>query len=549
VARQLLSAFDAYAAESLPSVIEKLPESLEPKELWSRLESWVDRLPHDAVPMAYWQSSVESIIEEMGPARVESGSATGDRLPTDVLLEGIGSISKELAALGGPMSGGTFRRLVRERLTSSCDRWSTRASSVPIVAWEEIPLTSHPRVIVVGMNDGMLAMGVDGGPLLTGAVRSLACARCDGQMRAIHHRVFAELLAERHATFLVARSTGEGDPLLPHAWVLAGTVDEKARRLLDFFKRPVTPVETRTRSVGVWSLDVPRAKRNVAIDELPVTAFRDFLACPYRFYLRHVLKLRRVGEPPLELDPLQFGSLMHDVLREFAMSREATSTRPDEIAGSIETALVRLASRQFPRSAPSVTIQLEQIRVRLEAFASWQARWADQGWRICGTEVGPTRRQAALMVDSEPFYLSGRIDRIDYNADTNEWMLIDYKSSERAGTPAETHRDGDAWIDLQLPLYRHLVRHLTDLDPRPTDLSQVGLAYLAIPRDVTKTGELKAPWTEGELSEADEVARQVVRAIRQGDFGMPTPGAGDAFPDYDRVCQDGLFVRGGTDGD
>ena len=57
-------------------------------------------------------------------------------------------------------------------------------------------------------------------------------------------------------------------------------------------------------------------------------------------------------------------------------------------------------------------------------------------------------------------------------------MIFDYKTSDTATTPEKAHRkrNGD-WVDLQLPLYRHLVAGLGitgDLD----------MAYIVLPKDV-----------------------------------------------------------------
>ena len=44
------------------------------------------------------------------------------------------------------------------------------------------------------------------------------------------------------------------------------------------------------------------------VTELPVTAFRDYLTCPFRFYLRRILKLQAADDSAAELDGAQFGS-------------------------------------------------------------------------------------------------------------------------------------------------------------------------------------------------------------------------------------------------
>ena len=58
-------------------------------------------------------------------------------------------------------------------------------------------------------------------------------------------------------------------------------------------------------------------------------------------------------------------------------------------------------------------------------------------------------------------WLGRKIDRIDRNARTGTWCILDYKTGDRVRDPESTHRTrGGEWLDLQLPLYRFLLPHL-----------------------------------------------------------------------------------------
>jgi len=117
---------------------------------------------------------------------------------------------------------------------------------------------------------------------------------------------------------------------------------------------------------------------------------------------------------------------------------------------------------------------------------------------------------------------------------TGQRIVFDYKTSDRVDPPDKTHRKKTEWVDLQLPLYRHLVAALGIDGP-------VELAYIALPKDVAKVGELIAEWTPAELDEADETARRVVRAIRRGLFWPPTDPPPAFFDEFAAICQDGQF--------
>jgi ATP-dependent helicase/DNAse subunit B len=276
-----------------------------------------------------------------------------------------------------------------------------------------------------------------------------------------------------------------------------------------------------------------------------VTQFRDYLACPYRFYLRHVLKLEPLGDDLEELDGGSFGDLVHLVLEQFGRSEEAQELRTaaDEkrIAEYLDYQLDRVSAARFGthHARPAVRVQLEQLRIRLHAFAHWQAGRAREGWQIVFSENSESRRNltATLAVDGAAFTLRGRIDRIDYHESLGRLAVLDYKTADRGQPPEKTHRRGDAWIDLQLPLYRHLVWALQEAGqlPRPQALD---LGYIVLPLDTAAAGLALAEWDESLLQTADALALEIIRAIRQQRFWPPVSPPPEFSEDFAAICQD-----------
>jgi hypothetical protein len=187
---------------------------------------------------------------------------------------------------------------------------------------------------------------------------------------------------------------------------------------------------------------------------------------------------------------------------------------------------------------PAVLLQVEQLRMRLDALAARQAERTAAGWRIVHTEIpGPDDPDTEFNVDGEPIILRGRIDRIDRHEDTGRMVILDYKSSDSARAPEQVHRRRKTeWVDLQLPLYRHLARSFDVQAP-------VQLGYVLLPKDTSKVAFAFADWTEDELQGADEVARDVVRGIRQQRFWRPTEPAPDFYEEFAAICQDGVIGR------
>ena len=103
------------------------------------------------------------------------------------------------------------------------------------------------------------------------------------------------------------------------------------------------------------------------------------------------------------------------------------------------------------------------------------------------------------MADGKAPLLTGRMDRIDVHEQTGQCVILDYKSSDAGDGPEQVHRRSGRWVDLQLPLYRHLARGMGLEGP-------LQLGYILLPRDTAKTGFAIAEWGEVQLAEADEVA-------------------------------------------
>jgi hypothetical protein len=311
---------------------------------------------------------------------------------------------------------------------------------------------------------------------------------------------------------------------MPSRLLFAADGETAARRALLFASRPADAPPARplftpgtARALGPPPPE-PLAEPPTG---LGVSAFRDYLACPYRFYLRHVLKLTGLDDEAEEMDAPRFGSLVHDCLAAFARSDEAQAVDAAKIDAFLRHELHRQAERRYgPTPPPAVRTQVHQAGRRLAVFAAWQAQSVREGWYVqpdlCGKGL-----TAGLEVDGEPFPISGSPDRVDCHLETGRYRIWDYKTGGAGRGPEEKHRrradgtGGRVWTDLQLPLYRLL-------------LAQNGAAtapdaggYVLLAADLgTKPGAV-APWTEEDQEEALECARGVVRAIRAGLFWPP----------------------------
>ena len=422
-------------------------------------------------------------------------------------------------------------------------------TAVELLGWLELPLDDAPALIVSGFNDGLVPASRNSDLFLPNELRRQLGLEDNNRIYARDAYALSVIAASRTSLKLIAgRRSADNDPLIPSRLLFACEPQEMALRTLGFL-RGSSKLKPRIELAG--SLTAGRKQSVFAppqpleplaeLKSMKVTEFKDYLACPYRYYLRHRLKLEGIDDGGNELGGGEFGSLLHEVLKAFGESEAATSDAADDVKQALNDLLDDQVSRQFGKHPlAAVNVQVEQIRYRLEKFADWQAGWVAEGWAIEVTECDIKDETAPFTVDDLPLYLRGRIDRIDRNRATGEIVIFDYKTGESANKPEKTHRRRDDWVDLQLPLYRHLVQYaadkFADVDP-----ATVRLGYIVIPKSLDAIGHHVAAWTADDLADADETARGVIRDIRAGIFGPPNGPPPAFFEEFAAICLDGQF--------
>lgn len=417
---------------------------------------------------------------------------------------------------------------------------------IDIVGWLDIPLDDSPLLVLTGFNEGAVPQSMSGDAFLPDSLRTRLGLR-DNRFRYARDAsaMHAVLSSGRELAVIMGKTNADGDPLSPSRLWFACPPDEIRRRVVSFYSDESASENSQSESAG----DVPStAERNIsgfavpepialpAPDRIPVTQFREFLQCPYRWFLRRELRLQFVDGNSREINAGAFGELIHTVLKHFGDSALRNSDDPDAIRDLLLENLQQVAFEAYgnTRSA-TVNVQLKMIESRLSTFAGWQASTARDGWQIIRTEE---QLRCTSFCDSKgrPVTLEGRIDRIDHNQQTGEWRVVDYKTSEKGDSPKSVHMSKGNWIDLQLPLYRILARANNIRGP-------IQLGYIQLPGDLTKVGLDSADWTETELDAAEQLARELAAQIL--DLQIETvPVLGDQrWSDLAWICQETVIDR------
>ncbi len=561
-----LSQLDRYHAEHLPYRLdgkwqgdERQWNSLE--LVWRAIERLCRGLRGQPRPLDQWaQPIVDLLVTVLGGAPLDV-AAEPDRTVLAACealrgeLVGFTAIPTELV----PSLGSTeTMRLVLEEVAGERIPAPPDRGAIELLGWLELPLDDAPALIITGFNEGHVPSSLNDDLFLPNQLRRALGIEDNDRRYARDAYALSLLAASREQLRLIAGwRSGDGDPLLPSRLLFACDEETAARRVQTFFAGAEGSARNAIQFGGMLSgqvrlpepscrfpddvqersrLDIPRPRPLVQpITSMRVTEFKDYLACPCRYYLQHVLKLEALADSAAELDGAAFGSLAHEVLHAFGKGPLAASTDVEAIRKHLGQLLDESVWRQYGKAPmPSILVQVEQFRLRLAAFAQWQAGWAAQGWRIEHVETGPAEGKAAIVVDGQPMALRGRIDRIDVHEPSGRRMIFDYKSADQAKTPDQAHRRKGEWIDLQLPLYRQLAAGLGIEGP-------VELAYIVLPKDTSRVEALKAEWTPEDLQGADLAAAEVIRKVRDEKFWPPVTPPPAFSEQFAAICQDDRF--------
>lgn len=410
-------------------------------------------------------------------------------------------------------------------------------TSVEMLGWLELYLDDSPALIVTGLHDGVAPQSINADPFLPNRLRQ-ELGMTDNARRFARDLYAFRVMVEtrKDLRVVVGRTDLAGDPLTPSRLLMACDLEKLPSRVLHLSgednsdKLPPVDSSWASRALESSRLAVPKPTEGNVPRKVTVTAFRDFLDCPYRFYLRHVLKLRTNEDTASELDARSFGNLVHDTLAELK-GPIAKSTDEHEIREFLLGHVREFAKQRYGvyPSAP-VMIQIEQAETRLTAFARSQAERAAEGWEIKHVEVGSDEEDQVLIGSNEQLCLIGRIDRMDYHAETGRWAIWDYKTSDKATSPWNAHiNKKKGWINLQLPLYRHIGKKF-GITSEPI------VGYINLPKDLKEIGFYEAKFTQEQLDEADQLADDVASQIAVRDF-WPEKIESVKFDDYMRICQ------------
>lgn len=424
---------------------------------------------------------------------------------------------------------------------------------IDLEGWLELPWNSRPFLMVTGMNEQFVPGGSLSDAFLPDSLRSILDLRDDSARFARDIFLMQGMIKSRgdggRAFFIVGKTATSGDPLKPSRLLfrcddaeLPARVEKLLAGIRDNSSQPYADV--------IFTLEPGRADAaDMVLDDkyISVTSFRDYLECPFRYYLRRVLGMEAVSDDKAGLDHMDFGNIVHEVLQVMGEDKDLWAcSDDDELGEKLADIASSLMAKRFGTPTPlSVEISLMAAQERLRAAARAQTALVKSGWAIKDVETGAGRKGAEKnrwRLKRGGFTISGRIDRIDENLKDGRIRIIDYKTFDNFKTPESEHLAGrtertpeynDAfvsvvsrgklkqehmrWTDLQLPLYEMIYNQGIEYNEK------IELAYFGLPKATSQTGII--PWDtfdRGRMESAVECLDAVLDRIDKKVFWPPS---------------------------
>ncbi len=420
-----------------------------------------------------------------------------------------------------------------------------------LLGWLELLWNDAPHLILAGFNEGTVPESVTGDAFLPETLREALGLRTNAQ-RFARDAYLLEALCRRRAAdkgrieILVPQTAADGSPLKPSRLLFLGAPATLLSRTRKLFQQDEDNAPHITHTPA-WKLSPPEGL------ELPrsisVSALKNYLECPFRFFLRHILKMRTLDVETRELTPATFGTLFHDTLAKLeGQTLDRSLKEPTLIKELHQIAENTLHHRYGNRLSFALRLQHEALMARIVAFCQRQIEDIESNGSIT---VLNTEAPFEMAIDG--FTVKGTIDRIDRRGDRIE--LIDYKTADTPKTPKQAHlavvakkappahlpeaaffeHEGKTyrWTDLQLPLYV--------LSKREAGSERPNVAYFNLAKTLDKSGiERWEDFTESHLDSARACAGAIIEKIKAGIFWPPNPDIRAEYDDFAPLFPDGI---------
>lgn len=535
--------FPVYLNDPLPEAARKDGKYAELDDVVQAVLIWLKPLGRGQSPLGLWCEKLVELIESFYEQKIEDEFTASEDLVVAETLSLLRRLAELPASLDLEVTAHAAIDMVLQRLADPRSLLPPGPHDVEIAGWLELPLDDAPRMVVVGLNQPFVPQAVTSDTFLPGSLRARLRV-ADNERRFARDLYILQMIYSTRAqrALVVGRFGPDGSPTPPSRLLAACPSAVTLRRVRRLLEQPPAEPKPKTswdRDAEKTNLPLPNASQAEIPTSISVTAFRAYLECPFRFYLRHVLHLRPLDDAAPELAANQFGDLVHAAVERFGDCNDKDLTDPKHIQESLTEHLHAYAGEVYgAATTAAVRLQITQAERRLRVFAEKQAERMAAGWRIDKAEAAVRESDGAVIecAAGRRLKLKGRIDRIDYHPGQERWAILDYKT--HGHEPLKKHYDkkNGVWLDLQLPLYLLMLKAL-DID---AEYDKVDVGYFNIPDDPAKCNVHLLELTSDFRSSAFDEAKRVAASILDGDFRPQLDSTMVMFDDYSMIMQTGI---------
>jgi ATP-dependent helicase/nuclease subunit B len=394
-----------------------------------------------------WIDRLNKALEVLGAEPLLLADAAGR-----ALLELLAARRQELDGSAALFSFAAWRDWLNREFEAANFRDSSVVSPIVLTPLNAVCLRRFEAALLIGGDARQLAPAASGTFFNQSVRRELGLPtreKAECELR----RDLELLLATvpRVVVTWQAEQEGEANLLAPELDLLA-TLHQLAWN--DNLHRQPLPARREASPEAIMApsatmLAAPCAPAALIPRRVSVSGYSTLVACPYRFFARHVLGLGEMDEVSEEMAKSDYGALVHRVLERFHMRHPLVSSLPeDDALAALQACVEEVFAPAVEDNFLAIGWRLRWEK-RLVAYLDWQRSVEATGWRWSQAETRVSRMLPLDGGEGGKFVeLYGRIDRIDtIGKGEASVSLLDYKTQSATKI---RERLGD---DVQLPAY------------------------------------------------------------------------------------------------
>jgi len=365
-------------------------------------------------------------------------------------------------------------------------------ASLSILPLSSTRLREFDAVVLVGCDEQQLPAYSEPPLFFSDALNRLLMGSTIEAQFIQQSKDLSQLLISCPNVTLLYQSKGKsGEPLRPSAWI------QRLQLALPDWKTENASTRMRDGKAAPSQMSVTDLA-----DDLPMplsmspSAYKALRDCPYRYYVRSLLGLRRLKGFEEGFDASLAGQTLHKILRNFYHAMKTEEQNLSSLILSnvglrrawMKEHLITISEQVFKRLVEGdgrVLGILRDWQKQIPSFIEWQLGRERQGWQFHDAEVKvgfdlPFTDQNGIQ---RQIRIEGYADRFDVNTnDKNSASVIDYKNQNinKVESRAETVLD-----DPQLLIYARAANESGQLHGRAVNHAE----WVALKADINKEGD------------------------------------------------------------